>query len=70
MEPSGIIFTERREQPIKQWPFPDKKVGATTKAKRHPQTRRFMFMREDHDGATCTTVRSIPTAWRPRTGPG
>ena len=49
MEPSGIIFTERREQPIKQWPFPNKKVGATTKAKRHPQTRRFMFMREDHD---------------------
>ena len=49
MEPSGIIFTERREQPIKQWPFPDKKVGATTKAKRHPQTRRFMFMREDND---------------------
>ena len=43
------IHGARREQPIKQWPFPDKKVGATTKAKRHPQTRRFMFMREDHD---------------------
>ena len=49
MEPSGIIFTERREQPIKQWHFQDKKVGQVTKAKRHPQTRRFMFMREDHD---------------------
>lgn len=49
MEPSGIIFTERREQPVKQWPFPDKKVGQARKAQRHPLTRRYMFMREDHD---------------------
>jgi len=48
MEPSGIEFADRREQPIKQWPFPDKKRGTTLKAKRHPLTRRFMFMREDH----------------------
>ena len=49
MEPSGIEFTERRAQPDKQWPFPNKKVGQATKAKRHPLTRRYMFMREDHD---------------------
>lgn len=48
MEPSGIIFTERREQAVKQWPFPDKERGAMLKARRHPQTRRFMFMRMDH----------------------
>lgn len=48
MEPRGIIFTPRRQQAIKQHPFTDKKRAAETKAKRHPQTRRFMFMREDH----------------------
>ncbi len=49
MEPKGIIFTPGREQAIKQSPFPDKKRGEETKAKRHPQTRRFMFMRAEHD---------------------
>jgi Pyruvate/2-oxoacid:ferredoxin oxidoreductase delta subunit len=48
MEPRGIEFTDRREQPIKQWPFPNKERGTALKAKRHPLTRRFMFMREDH----------------------
>ena len=49
MEPKGILFTPRREQAIKQSPFPDKKRGEETKAKRHPQTRRFMFMRAEHE---------------------
>jgi len=49
MEPKGIIFTPGREQAIKQSPFSDKKRGEATKAKRHPQTRRFMFMRAEHD---------------------
>lgn len=48
MEPRGIIFTPQRQQAIKQHPFTDKKRAAETKAKRHPQTRRFMFMRDDH----------------------
>lgn len=48
MEPRGIIFTPHRQQAIKQRPFTDKKRAAETKAKRHPQTRRFMFMRDDH----------------------
>jgi epoxyqueuosine reductase len=48
MEPRGIIFTHQRQQAVKQHPFTDKKRAAETKAKRHPQTRRFMFMREDH----------------------
>lgn len=48
MEPSGIVFSDGRQQPIKQWPFSDKKKGGALKAKRHPLTRRFMFMREDH----------------------
>ena len=49
MEPKGIVFTSRRERAIKQSPFLDKKRGEETKAKRHPQTRRFMFMRAEHD---------------------
>lgn len=49
MEPRGVVFTDHRQQPVKQWPFTDKKKGSTLKAKRHPLTRRFMFMREDHD---------------------
>jgi len=48
MEPRGIIFTPQRQQAVKQHPFTDKKRAVETKAKRHPQTRRFMFMREDH----------------------
>ena len=48
MEPRGIIFTPQRQQAIKQHPFTDQKRATETKAKRHPQTRRFMFMREDH----------------------
>ena len=49
MEPKGIIFTPQREQAIKQSPFPDKKRGEAQKAKRHPQTRRFMYMRAEHN---------------------
>ena len=49
MEPKGITFTPARAQAIKQSPFPDKKRGDTQKAKRHPQTRRFMFMRAEHE---------------------
>ena len=48
MEPRGIIFTPQRRQAIKQHPFTNQKRATETKAKRHPQTRRFMFMREDH----------------------
>jgi Pyruvate/2-oxoacid:ferredoxin oxidoreductase delta subunit len=48
MEPRGIVFTPGRQQAVKQHPFTDKKRAAETKAKRHPQTRRYMFMRADH----------------------
>ena len=48
MGPRGIVFTPQRQQAIKQQPFTDKKRAAETKAKRHPQTRRYMFMRADH----------------------
>lgn len=48
MEPRGIIFTPQRQQAVKQHPFTDKKRAAETKAKRHPQTRRYMFLRSDH----------------------
>ena len=48
MEPKGIVFTPSREQAIKQSPFTKKKREAETKAKRLPQTRGFMFLREDH----------------------
>ena len=48
MEPRGIVFTPRREQAIKQSPFRDKMRQAESNAKRHPQTRRYMFMRADH----------------------
>lgn len=48
METKGVLFTPRTEQAIKQSPFPDKKRGEEKKANRHPQTRRFMFMRAEH----------------------
>jgi Pyruvate/2-oxoacid:ferredoxin oxidoreductase delta subunit len=48
MEPKGIVFTSHREQAVQQFAFRDKKHQAETNAKRHPQTRRYMFMRADH----------------------
>jgi Pyruvate/2-oxoacid:ferredoxin oxidoreductase delta subunit len=49
MEPRGITFTPQREQAIKQSPFTEKKREIETKAKRLSQTRRFMFLRADHE---------------------
>ncbi|MFQ5850760.1 MAG: 4Fe-4S dicluster domain-containing protein [Candidatus Binatia bacterium] len=49
MEPRGILFTPKRQQAIKQSPFTEKRRADEKKAQRHPETRRFMFLRADHE---------------------